>query len=298
MTQTKASTHAELSRMPDSRTILITGCSSGIGLYAALALKQNGWRVFASARREDDVAKLRENGLEDALVLDLVSSESISTAVDKVLETTGGQLDALFNNGAYGQPGALEDLSRAVLRDQLEVNLLGWLELTNLVIPIMRRQGYGRIINNSSILGLIALPLRGAYITSKFALEGLTDTLRLELRGTGIHVSLIEPGPITSRFRANAYTAFKRNINREHSPFASIYVGAERRMIKPESEKGTFELGPSAVYKALAHALESPHPHPRYYVTFPTHLFGLLRRLLPTRTLDWLLTRISQNENA
>ena len=283
--------------MIDTRNILITGCSSGIGHYAAIALQQRGWRVFASARNEDDVAKLREQGLKDALVLDLADSASIETAVKSVLKTTGGRLDALFNNGAYGQPGALEDISRAVLREQLEVNLLGWLELTNQVIPVMRHQGHGRIINNSSILGLMALPFRGAYVTSKFALEGLSDTLRLELRGTGIYISLIEPGPITSRFRSNAYLAFKRNIARDQSPFAQHYNVVEKRLAKPESDKAAFELGPEAVYKALLHALESPRPHPRYYVTFPTHLFGLLRRLLPTRTLDWLLTRVSRNEN-
>lgn len=283
--------------MTEPRNILITGCSSGIGLYAARALQQRGWRVFASARRESDVARLREQGFKHALALDLADSHSIASAVAQILETTGGCLEALFNNGAYGQPGALEDISRAVLREQLEVNLLGWLELTNCVIPIMRQQGHGRIINNSSILGLIALPFRGAYVTSKFALEGMSDTLRLELRGTGIHLSLIEPGPVTSRFRANSHLAFKRNIDRERSAFARHYTGVEQRLAKPESDQAAFELGPEAVYKALLHALESPRPRPRYYVTFPTHLFGFLRRVLPTRALDRLLIRISHHEN-
>ncbi|OBS09024.1 SDR family oxidoreductase [Acidihalobacter prosperus] len=284
--------------MSTSRSILITGCSSGIGLCAALALQRRGWRVFASARHEADVARLRERGLHDALQLDLANSASIAEATVAVLDATGGRLDALFNNGAYGQPGAVEDLTRAVMREQLEVNLLGWLELTNRLLPVMRRQGHGRIVNNSSILGLIALPFRGAYVTSKFALEGLSDTLRLELRGSGIHVCLIEPGPITSRFRANAYAAFKRHIDRENSPFAVAYAGAERRLAKPESARAAFELGPEAVVNALLHALESPRPRARYYVTFPTRLFGTLRRLLPTRALDGLLARISRNENA
>lgn len=283
--------------MDAARNILITGCSSGIGHHAAHALHRRGWRVFASARRKEDVARLRDEGLEDALWLDLADSASIQQAVATVLDATGGRLDALFNNGAYGQPGAVEDLSREVLRAQLETNLLGWLELTNLIIPVMRRQGHGRIVNNSSILGLIALPFRGAYVTSKFALEGLSDTLRLELRGSGIDISLIEPGPITSRFRANAYAAFKQNIDRDRSPFSTLYAGAERRMAKPETEKAAFELGPEAVFKALLHALDNPRPRARYHVTFPTRLFGLLRRLLGTRVLDALLTRVAQGEN-
>ncbi|AOV17871.1 short-chain dehydrogenase [Acidihalobacter aeolianus] len=283
--------------MNATRSILITGCSSGIGHYAAHALHRRGWRVFASARRQEDVARLRGEGLADALELDLADSVSIQQAVATVIAATDGRLDALFNNGAYGQPGAVEDLSREVLRAQLETNLLGWLEITNLVIPVMRRQGHGRIVNNSSILGLIALPFRGAYVTSKFALEGLSDTLRLELRGSGIDVSLIEPGPITSHFRANAYAAFKLNIDREHSAFSDLYAGAERRMAKPETEKAAFELGPEAVLKALLHALDSSRPRARYHVTVPTRLFGLLRRLLGTRTLDALLTKISQGEN-
>lgn len=278
-------------------TILITGCSSGIGLYAAHALHRRGWRVFAGARDQDDVIQLQKQGLQNALKLDLADSASIQSAVSTVLEVTNGRLDALFNNGAYGQPGAVEDLTRDTLLAQLEVNLLGWLDLTNRILPVMRQQGHGRVINNSSILGLIALPFRGAYITSKFALEGLSDTLRLELRGTGVYISLIEPGPITSRFRANAYKAFKAHINRERSPFVKAYIGAEQRLSQPETAKTAFELGPEAVFKALIHALESPKPKARYYVTFPARLFAFLRRILPTGALDWILMRISHDEN-
>jgi NAD(P)-dependent dehydrogenase (short-subunit alcohol dehydrogenase family) len=190
------------------KTILITGCSSGIGLHVATRLKADGYRVFATARKAKDVEKLTALGFE-AHLLDLDSSESIQQAVAWVLSSTQGQLYALFNNGAYGQPGAVEDLTRDVLRQQFETNLFGWLELTNLLIPVMRKQGTGRIIQNSSVLGLITLKYRGAYNASKFALEGLTDTLRQELHGSGIHVSLVEPGPITSAFRENAYAMFK-----------------------------------------------------------------------------------------
>ena len=199
-------------RGPASPSVLVTGCSSGIGHAAAHALVRRGWRVFATARQRGDVARLGDEGLE-ALPLDLACSESIAACVAEVLDRTDGRLDALFNNGAYGQPGAVEDLSRAVLRAQLETNLLGTHELTTRVIPAMREQGGGRIVQNSSVLGFAALPYRGAYVCSKYALEGLTDTLRQELYGTGIHVSLIEPGPIISRFRENAYRAFLANID-------------------------------------------------------------------------------------
>ena len=194
-------------------SILITGCSSGIGFQVAQGLRARGWRVFATARQPADVTRLQADGLE-SLALDLRDSASIQTAVTAVLERTGGRLDALFNNGAYGQPGAVEDLSREALREQFETNLFGTLELTNRLIPVMRRQGGGRILFNSSVLGLVAFPYRVAYVASKFALEGLADTLRLELTGTGIHICLIEPGPILSRFRDNAHAAYRQQGER------------------------------------------------------------------------------------
>ncbi len=270
------------------RAILITGCSSGIGHHVAHALAQRGYRVFATARKEEDVRRLQEEGLEEALRLDLDDPASIRRAVETVLKRTGGRLYALFNNGAYGQPGAVEDLSREVLRAQLETNLLGTHELTCAVLPAMRRAGEGRIIQNSSILGFAAMPYRGAYNCSKFALEGLTDTLRLELRGTGIHVALVEPGPIRSRFRQNAYRKFVENIDFEASPHRDRYRNMIERLRK-EGDAAPFTLGPEAVLKRVIHALESPNPRPRYHVTFPTYLFGFLRRVLSTRMLDRVL---------
>jgi NAD(P)-dependent dehydrogenase (short-subunit alcohol dehydrogenase family) len=278
------------------KSILITGCSSGIGLCVAEGLKARGWRVFASARKADDVVMLQQRGLE-ALQLDLADSASINAAVNEVLQRTGGTLDALFNNGAYGQPGAVEDLSRAVLREQFENNFFGTHELTCLALPVMRRQGYGRIIQNSSVLGIIALPFRGAYNSSKYALEGLTDTLRLELHGSGIHLSLIEPGPIESRFRANAFAMYQKNIDKERSFFRDTYQRMERRLTKV-GPAAPFTLPPEAVLQKVIHALESPRPRARYYVTFPTWLFGTLKRLLPTRGLDWVLRRVSRGENS
>jgi len=277
------------------RTILITGCSSGIGLCVAHGLKARGWRVFASARQAADVERLQQDGFE-ALQLDLTDSLSIHAAMDEVLRRSGGTLDALFNNGAYGQPGAVEDLSRATLREQFETNLFGTHELTCLAIAVMRRQGHGRIVHNSSVLGLVALPFRGAYNASKFALEGLTDTLRLELHGSGIHISLVEPGPIISRFRANAMRKYRQNIDADASHFRATYQRMENRLTK-EGPAAPFTLPPEAVLARVIHALEAPRPRARYYVTFPTWLFGTLKRLLPTRGLDWVLRRVSRGEN-
>lgn len=277
-----------------ARPVLITGCSSGIGLCVAQGLRDRGYRVVASARAQKDVDALRERGLE-SLRLDLRDSASIAAAVEQTLERTGGRLYALFNNGAYAQPGAVEDLSRDALREQFETNLFGTHELTTRIVPTMRTQGYGRIIQNSSVLGLVALAYRGAYNSTKFALEGLSDTLRIELAGTGIHVCLIEPGPIVSRFRANAYRAFQANIEVESSVHRERYARmAERFQKQGPVNPGT--LPPEAVLKRVVEALESPRPKPRYYVTFPTYLFATLRRVLPWRLLDRVVLKVCRNE--
>lgn len=269
------------------RPVLITGSSSGIGLAAARSLAARGFRVFPTARRVEDVERLRVEGFE-AMQLDLDDDLSIASAVDAVLERTGGRLYGLFNNGAYGQPGAIEDLRRDVLRAQLETNLLGTHELTRRVLPIMRRQGEGRVVHNSSVLGLVAFAYRGAYVCSKFALEGLADTLRLELHGTGVHVSLIEPGPILSRFRENALRAYRANIDAERSVHRDRYRAMETRLTR-EGPAQPFTLPPEAVVQRLVHALESQRPKARYYVSFPTYLFATLRRVLPTSVLDLAL---------
>jgi len=278
--------------VPDQqKTILITGCSSGIGRCAAYMLRQRGYRVFASARRQEDVDALLADGLE-ALQLDLQDSDSIQLAVDTLLARTNGRLYGLFNNGAYGQPGAVEDLSTDLLRAQFETNLFGWHELTRRIIPVMRSQGEGRIVQNSSVLGFVVMAYRGAYNASKFALEGLTDTLRLELQGSGIYVCLIEPGPIESRFRANGYAMWKQHIDATQSIHQEAYRAMAQRL-KKEGAAAPFTLPPDAVVKKVIHALESPRPKARYYVTFPTHLFGMLKRLLTTRALDRLLLKVS-----
>lgn len=272
------------------KSILITGCSSGIGLCVAQALQQRGYRVFATARKKEDVHKLQEIGLE-SLQLDLDDSASIKHAISSILDKTEGTLDALFNNGAFGQAGAVEDLSRDVLRQQFETNVLGWHELTNLVLPVMLKQGRGRIIQNSSVLGFVALKFRGAYVASKYAIEGLSDTLRQELIGTNIFISLIEPGPIESQFRANSFAAYKKNINKENSRFKKEYEATEKRLGK-KGAAVPFTLPPEAVLKRVIHALESKKPKPRYYVTTPTYLFGYLKRFISTRLMDKMLSKI------
>ena len=274
------------------KSILITGCSSGIGRCLALGLHARGYRVFATVKQEKDIAALRAAGLE-SLVLDLRSPDSIRAAVDEVLAKCDDQLYALINNGAYGQPGAVEDLTRAALRLQFETNLFGTQELTNRVLPVMRACNEGRIIQISSLLGIVCLGYRGAYNASKFALEALSDTMRLELRGTNIHIAVVEPGPITSRFRDNAYRAYQAHIDKTHSAHRDYYERVERRLggAKPLP----FTLPPEAVLSKVVHALAARRPKLRYPVTFPSHLSTGLRRVLPGRTLDRILAGVSNS---
>ena len=273
----------------EKKIVLITGCSTGIGYTTAVELKKRGHRVICSARKEADVSRLQNEGFE-TLQLDLADSASIQRAVKQLIELTNGNIDGLFNNGAYGQPGAIEDLSRDVLREQFETNFFGTHELTNLIIPLMRKQGYGRIIYNSSILGFVAMRYRGAYNASKFALEGLVDTLRIELFDTNIKLCLIEPGPITSHFRKNAFAMYQKNIDPEISFHKDTYKAMEERLQK-EGPAAPFTLPAEAVAEKVIHALESKKPKIRYYVTFPTYLFGYLKRLLPSAWLDFLLRK-------
>ena len=276
--------------MTSKKSILITGCSSGIGYDAAHGLAARGWRVFATCRQETDCARLRQEGLE-SFVLDYADETSVSTALAQVLDATGGTLDALFNNGAYALPGAVEDLPRAGLRELFETNVFGWHDLTRQVIPVMRAQGAGRIVNCSSVLGLVVAPWRSAYNASKFAIEGLTDTLRLEMRGTGIHIVLIEPGPVTSEIRQNAVLAFEKWIDWENSVRADEYRSTLIKRLYEKRGKDRFELPASAVTQKLINALERPKPKPRYFVTTPTYIMSGLKRILPTKALDWILAK-------
>lgn len=276
--------------MAERPVIIVTGTSSGIGAHCARALKADGWRVFATVRKPEDLAPLEADGLE-ALILDYTDEATISAAVAEIASRTGGRIDAVFNNGAYGQVGAVEDLPTAALRAQFETNLFGVHELTRQLIPYMRRQGHGRIVQCSSILGLISYRYRGAYAASKFALEGLTVTLRMELEGSGIHVSLIEPGPITSRFTANALAHLKGTIDLENSVHAEDY---KRQLARLEAKGAInrFKLGPEAVYDVLKHALTARKPKPHYPVTVPAKQGMLLKRLLPATLFYRLMGRV------
>lgn len=278
------------------KNILITGCSSGIGYSAAIELHQAGYQVVATVRHAKDAIPLNQLGITTTL-LDLNEPQSISDAFSFCLNHFKGRIDALFNNAAYGQPGAVEDLTRNVLRQQFETNVFGTQELTNLVIKQMRQQGgYGRIIYNSSVLGIISMAYRGAYNASKYAIEGLADTLRQELLESEIKISLIEPGPILSAFRANAMKKYQQNIDSTNSAHHAIYQQMEKRLTK-QGPAAPFTLPPEAVNKKLRHALESPNPKIRYYVTFPTYLFATLKRLLPHFLLDKVIKKVCESEH-
>ncbi|WP_054313643.1 SDR family oxidoreductase [Mesorhizobium sp. 1M-11] len=271
------------------RTIIVTGASSGIGAHCARALKADGWRVFATARKPEDIATLEADGIE-AFYLDYREPDSIKALVETVLERTGGRLDALYNNGAYAQPGAVEDLPVEALREQFEANLFGWHDLTRRIVPVMRAQGHGRVVHCSSILGLTPVPFRGAYAASKHALEGLMLCLRQELAGSGVHVSLIEPGPIASKFASNGLPWFLKHIDHENSVHRTAYR-AQLQRLEQGGIRSPYKLGPEAVYKVLTHALLSQRPRPHYVVTMPARIGVALKRLLPASMLYRILAK-------
>jgi NAD(P)-dependent dehydrogenase (short-subunit alcohol dehydrogenase family) len=271
------------------RSILITGCSTGIGLAAAKTLRARGWRVLATARRPEDLERLeREHGLE-ALALELKDEASIAKCAEEALRRTDGKLYALYNNAAYGVIGAMEDIRASVLREQLEVNVVAAHELTRRIVPAMRREGRGRIVMCSSVLGVVSGPYRGAYAASKFALEAMSDAMRVELKPAGIHVSLLEPGPIESHFLATTLSAFTSQVETERSAHREAY---ERRLAQMRSGQASrFKLGPEAVVAALVHAVEAKSPRARYRIGVMTKGASLLKRLLPDALLDRLVAK-------
>ena len=272
------------------RTILITGCSTGIGLAAARTLKGRGWRVLAAARKPEDLERLEKTEGLEALSLELTDPASIAACVADALRRTGGTLDALYNNAGFGTIGATEDVSAELLRRHLDVNVVAAHELSRLVVPVMRKQGHGRIVMCSSVLGFVSGPYRGAYCASKFALEALSDALRLEVARDGIHVSILQPGPIESHFASTAVATLKDNIDVARSVHRAHY---DLRIAEMEAGgRKRFRLGPEAVVDKLIHALESPRPKPRYKVGLPTRGAAMLKRLLPDRLLDRIVGRM------
>jgi len=268
-------------------SVLITGCSSGIGKETALYLKEKEYLVFATARDEKDVKELKELGFE-AFLLDVTKPKTIKKTLKKILEITNGTLDVVFNNAGFGQPGAIEDITTDVLKEQFETNLFGLHEVTNQVLPIMKKQGYGKIIQHSSVLGLISLKFRGAYNASKYAVEGLTDTLRLELKESNIDVTLLNTGPVTSDFRKNAVKNLKKNVDIEHSQFKEIY----HKNMEANKSEVPFNLPAISVAKVVEKIILTNNVKPRYYITKATYILGYLKRLLPTKTLDRILIKI------
>lgn len=272
------------------RSVLITGCSSGIGYDAAHSLFKAGWRVFATCRKAEDVDRLINEGLE-ALQLDVTDETSMDSALSEILSRTGGSLDALINNAAYATPGAAEDIPTEALREIFETNLFGLHALTRKVIPVMRKQGYGRIVNIGSVLGYVVFKWRAAYVATKYALEGYTDTLRLEMKDTPIKIILINPGPITSRIRQNSVPHFEKHINWSASPRAEQYRKSLLKRLYEDRGPDRYQLPAFAVTKKLFVALDAKNPAPKMYVTTPAYTMNILRRVLPTRALDWLIQK-------
>lgn len=277
--------------MSAQKTILITGCSSGIGYDAAHGLKKRGWRVFATCRKPEDCTRLESEGLE-SFPLDYTDAATMETAVTETLNRTGGTLDALFNNGAYGTPGLLEDMPTEALRLNFETNFFAQHDLTRRLIPTFRKQGHGRILMNSSVLGFVTLPWRGVYNSTKFAMEGWADTFRLELQGTDIHMILIEPGPITSDIRRNSIPHFEKWVDYKSSARVADYEAKMLPRLYDESGKpDAFELPATATTEAVYKALMAPNPRARYRITTPTKMMAVLKRLLPTRMMDKVLLK-------
>jgi len=269
------------------KTILITGCSTGIGKETAIYLKTKGYRVFATARKLQDVQDLKDLGFE-AFYLDVTNPKSIKDTLDEVLKLTNNTLDVVFNNAGFGQAGALEDISVQTLKEQFETNVFGLHEVTLQVLKIMQNQGYGTIIQHSSVLGLISLRLRGAYNASKYAIEGLTDTLRLELKDTNINITLLNTGPVTSDFRKNAQNKLKQNVNIDSSRFKDEYY----KNLNAKKSNVPFNLEAIEVAKVVETIITSKKVKPRYYITKATYLLGFAKRILSTSMLDKILLKI------
>jgi short-subunit dehydrogenase len=272
------------------QNILITGCSSGIGLQTAITLKQNNYKVYASARKDEDIQKLKELGFE-TFKIDVTLKDDITNALNSILEKDK-KLDAVFNNAGYGQPGAVEDISVETLKEQFETNLFGLHEVTLQTMKIFRKQGYGKIIQHSSVLGIISLKFRGAYNASKYAIEGLSDTLRQEVLGSKITISTINTGPVTSKFRENALKKFNKNIDIENSFFTNTYKKELKARLETTEDKAPFNLPASSVANVVLKIMQTKKPKPRYYVTKATYILGFLKRVLSTSLMDKLLNKI------
>lgn len=273
-----------------SRSVLVTGCSSGIGLATARMLRDRGWQVLPTARKAADLDMLRADGFAP-LTLDLADADSVNRASAEALERLGGQLGGLVNNAGFGQAGAVEDLTRELLRYQFEANLIGMQDFANRFIPLFRKQGWGRIVNISSVLGRITIPFNGAYSATKYAMESLSDALRIELTGSGIGVSIVEPGPIVSAFRRNAAARAQEVLEGAETRHRAFYEHEIKRRLHQIKKPDTFTKPPEAVAEKIVHALESHRPRRRYCVTIPAYLGAFMARFMPAAVLDWAMSR-------
>ncbi len=273
-----------------ARTVIVTGCSSGIGLATARVLRDRGWRVVPTARKPADLEQLRADGFQP-VELDVTDGESCARAAAAALDQLGGELGGLVNNAGYGQAGAIEDLTRDLLRRQFETNVIGLQDFTNRLLPVLRRQGWGRIINISSVLGRITIPFNGAYCASKYALEALSDALRIELTGSGLGVHLVEPGPIVSAFRRNAAARAQEALGDAETRHRAYYEHEIKRRLHQHKKPDFFTKPPEAVAAKVVHALESARPRRRYCVTIPAYLGAFLARFAPAGFLDWAMAR-------
>ena len=272
-----------------SKTVLVTGCSSGIGEATANYLRGEGWDVFPTARSEFDLEKLRSLGFE-ALSLDLCDSNSIKDCVSRLLRQCPAGIGAIVNNAGIAIPGAIEDLTREDLKMQFEVNVFGLHELTNRLIPTMRDQGWGRIVNISSIYGVLTAPMLGGYCASKYALEALSNAQRMALFGSGVGLSLVEPGPIVSCFRRNAYESLKNRVTAEHHFYTGYDKFLRRKLVDPQ-RKTRFMQSPQQVAKKVLHAITSDNPRQRYLVTLPAYAGYFMARILPGPAIDCVMKK-------
>lgn len=272
------------------KTVLVTGCSSGIGLATAKLLKEKGWQVAPTARKAADLDMLRAEGFEP-IALDVTDSASVADAANEVLRRFGGQLGAIINNAGFGLTSAIEDAPRSMFRDVFEVNVFGLQELTNRFIPLFRKQGYGRIVHVSSVLGELSLPFAGIYSASKFAVEAISDALRRELFDSGVAVSVIQPGPIETKFSENLAHRTERYPANPDSPFLSFYKTAieTRKTGRAARTAEKFMLPPEAVAEKIFQCLESPKPKIRVRVTAVAHFGAFVRRFVSASLLDRIM---------
>jgi NAD(P)-dependent dehydrogenase (short-subunit alcohol dehydrogenase family) len=269
------------------RCVLVTGCSSGIGLATAEVLQYRGWHVIPTARHDTDLAMLAEKGFKPVR-LDLADTASVEACAREAIALSEGGIGALVNNAGVAQYGAVEDLTRAALERQFAVNTIGVQDLTNRLIPHFREHGKGRIVNVSSVYGRVTAPMVGAYCASKYAMEALSDAMRVELRPENIAVVLIEPGPILSAFRNKSADHSTANIDMEQGRYGERYRCRMERAKQPQ-RKDFFTKPPETVAVKIARALEAKRPGSRYCVTVPAYAGAFLRRFAPDILLDRLL---------